>query len=164
MPDPIRSLKVLRQWLSETGIIFVEVPNIEREADEKLRGWLFHYGHIFNFNPYMFRLAASLAGLEELPASKERFAQMTAGFFRKAAAAGAVGGGAGENARHMKATLEANAGRIVPRPRESTALGRFIKTIAARLGEIIATARFRDHRAIARHFVMRVSAPSAGER
>ena len=82
--DPVRSLKVLKQWLAEDGILYIEVPNIDRDATHKLHGKLFHFGHIFNFSPWTMRMTALLAGLEEDNGSAKRNSGNTAGFFRKA--------------------------------------------------------------------------------
>jgi len=158
MPDPVHSLKVLREWLSDHGVIYLEVPEIEREVAQKLRGRLFHFGHIFSFNPFTFRLAAGLAGLAEEPATQSRFENITAGFFRKITAPCRMDEGARDNALRRKAAMDAHNSSMAPRPKEGTAAGRFARTIAAKLGEIIASARFRDHRAIAENFGKRISA------
>ncbi|GEM_PF-922229 len=161
MRDPVSSLKVMGEWLSDNGVIYIEVPDIEREAEQKLRGRLFHFGHIFNFNPFTLRLAAGLAGLEDDPATKSRFANKTAGFFCKSTAPFRLREDACDNAQRMKVAMDTHYARIMPRPREGTVPGRFFRTIADRIREFIASVRFPDHLAIAKHFGKRVSSVRA---
>ncbi|MEM7743640.1 MAG: class I SAM-dependent methyltransferase [Pseudomonadota bacterium] len=80
--DPVRYLAMMRDWLKPDGVLYVEVPNIETYAREKSRGNMFHYGHIFNFNPWTLRTAAGLAGLEECAETAERSRDTTGVFFR----------------------------------------------------------------------------------
>ena len=80
MRDPVRSLKTLRTWLSDDGVLFLIVPNTKQDAAARVNGKLFHYGHIFNHSPYTLRLATRLAGFEEVEATKTQFADATAGF------------------------------------------------------------------------------------
>ena len=63
-------------------MLYVEVPNVETYAREKSRGNMFHFGHIFNFNPWTLRTAGALAGLEEAPETAGRSADTTGVFFR----------------------------------------------------------------------------------
>ncbi len=79
--DPVGYLRMIAEWLAAEGRIYVEVPNIETYAREKSRGNMFHYGHIFTFNPPTLRAAAGLAGLEELPETAERCRDTTGAFF-----------------------------------------------------------------------------------
>ncbi len=83
MNDPVRSLAMIARFLKPDGVFYVEVPNIEAYAVMKSRGNIFHYGHIFNFNPWTLRAAAGLAGLEEVGATSERCSGTTGVFFRK---------------------------------------------------------------------------------
>ena len=85
--DPVGYLAMMRTWLAPGGVLYVEVPNIETYAREKSRGNMFHYGHIFNFNPWTLRTAAGLAGLAELPETAARSADTT-GLFLQASDAG----------------------------------------------------------------------------
>jgi len=80
--DPVKYLEMISTWLSPDGLLYVEVPNIETYAREKSRGNMFHYGHIYNFNPWTLRTAGELAGLEEAPETRERSADTTGVFFR----------------------------------------------------------------------------------
>ena len=81
--DPVKYLAMIAEWLTPIGVLYVEVPNIETYAREKSRGNMFHYGHIFNFNPWTLRAAAGLAGLEEAPETAGRSADTTGVFFRR---------------------------------------------------------------------------------
>ncbi len=80
--DPVKYLAMIRDWLATEGVLYVEVPNIEEDCRVKSRGNLFHYGHIWNFNPWTLRAVAGLAGLEELDATGERSAGTTGVVFR----------------------------------------------------------------------------------
>ena len=80
--DPVKYLAMVRAWLAPGGVIHVEVPNIEEDCRVKSRGNMFHYGHIWNFNPWTLRAVAGLAGLEELDATRERSAGTTGVVFR----------------------------------------------------------------------------------
>ncbi len=79
--DPVRYLSLLAEWLSETGTIYVEVPDIDVMSTFHTKGRMFHFGHIFNFNPYTLRAVAKMAGLVELEATKGRGANTTGVFF-----------------------------------------------------------------------------------
>ncbi|MEM7057131.1 MAG: class I SAM-dependent methyltransferase [Pseudomonadota bacterium] len=83
--DPVKYLGMMGGWLAPDGVLYVEVPNIETYAREKSRGNMFHYGHIFNFNPWTLRAAGGLAGLIELPETADRSADTTGVFFRRSA-------------------------------------------------------------------------------
>ena len=80
--DPVQSLALVRGWLAPGGVVYVEVPNIEEYCRAKSRGNMFHYGHIWNFNPWTLRAVAGLAGFEELDATRERSAGTTGAVFR----------------------------------------------------------------------------------
>ena len=80
--DPVKYLAMIRDWLATEGVLYVEVPNIEEDCRVKSRGNLFHYGHIWNFNPWTLRAVAGLAGLEELDATRERSVGTTGVVFR----------------------------------------------------------------------------------
>ena len=80
--DPVHYLAMIAEWLAPEGLLYVEVPNIETYAREKSRGNMFHFGHIFNFNPWTLRTAAALAGLEEVPETAARSAGTTGVFLR----------------------------------------------------------------------------------
>ena len=50
--DPVKYLAMIAGWLKPGGVLYVEVPNIEVYCRTKSRGNMFHYGHIWNFNPW----------------------------------------------------------------------------------------------------------------
>ncbi len=158
MRDPVRSLKVLHRWLAKDGVLYIEVPDIAVEADRKVRGRLFHFGHIFNFNPYTLRLAAGLAGFEVLPEAEKRGAGRTGVFFHKSAGRFAMPAGGTKNAAGMKASMDSHFARAMPRPATGSALGRFVSVNRLRLREMLAAKRFASHRAIADHFATVVRA------
>ena len=80
--DPVKYLAMIRDWLAPGAVVYVEVPNIEEACRVQTRGNMFHYGHIWNFNPWTLRAVAGLAGLEELDATRGRSAGTTSAVFR----------------------------------------------------------------------------------
>jgi SAM-dependent methyltransferase len=149
MRDPVASLSTLRDWLAPGGVIYIEVPDIERDAANKLRGRLFHYGHIYNFNPVTLRQVAAQAGLVELPQTRDRSAA-TCGAFFMAGEGGQVGDETlSQNAARMAAAMEGHYSRRLPLPDEGSALSRLFRTLGARAKEAYAGRRFNDHRRIA---------------
>ena len=101
--DPVKSLGQIAAWLAPGGVLYVEVPNIEAYCRTKSRGGMFHYAHIYNFNPWTLRACAGLAGLAEAPETAERSAGTTGVFFRRdAGAAARTGTENPENARHVR--------------------------------------------------------------
>jgi SAM-dependent methyltransferase len=152
MRDPVRSLKVLRNWLADDGILYIEVPNTRAEAAQKMRGKMFHYGHIFNFSPATFRAAAGLAGFEELDQSFQRYGNATCGFFKKGEAITPAEARNPDNARIMSAAMKAHNTRLLPEPESQSAIGRGVSSVKVRLSEIFAARRYPSPRAIADHF------------
>jgi SAM-dependent methyltransferase len=152
MRDPVRSLKVLYDWLQADGILYIEVPDIEAEAARKMHGKMFHFGHIFNFNPVTLRLAAALAGFEELPQTAERLGASTGAFFVKKNGNAALPASLIANAAIMKLAMDGHNARQLPQPKGGSALGRFLKIVSLRLKEMIYARRFTNHRNIADHF------------
>ena len=151
MPDPVRSLRTLCRWLSDDGILFISVPNIEIEAERKMQGRLFHFGHIFNFNPYTLRLAARLAGMEEAPGCASRLGQTTGTFFVKGGVQMLPAEGAAANAALMKKAMDAHHSRIFPKPRNDSAIHRFGRMLRLRLSEMLQAQKFPEPRSIAEH-------------
>lgn len=149
MRDPVRSLKVLHDWLSDDGVLYIEVPDIEHDAHHKLTGRMFHYGHIFNYNPVTLRLAAGLAGFEELDVSKSRHSDFTRAFFRKSKSGSQPSADLDANAKRLMAALEGHNKRILPAPKSGTALARFFSTMKLRLSEVLNARKHADHRSIA---------------
>lgn len=82
---PMEVLALLRHWLKDDGVLFIEVPNIEEYIGTKAYSSLFHYGHIFNFNPVNLRALAASAGFAELPELVKAQENLTASFFAKSA-------------------------------------------------------------------------------
>ena len=80
--DPVKYLAMVGIWLAPKGVLYIEVPNIEEECRVRSRGNIFHYGHIWNFNPWTLRAVAGLAGFEELDATRERSAGTTSVVFQ----------------------------------------------------------------------------------
>ncbi len=152
MRDPVRSLKVLHGWLKDDGILYIEVPDIEAEAAQKMPGTMFHFGHLFNFNPVTLRLAAGLAGFEELPQTAKRLGKSTGAFFRKAKSGAVLPTNLAANAAFMKAAMDGHNARHLPQPKSGSAIGRFVGTVATRTKEVLQALKFAEHRQIAYHF------------
>ena len=107
--DPVKYLGDIAGWLAPDGLLYVEVPNIEVYCREKSRGRMFHYAHIFNFNPWTLRACAGLAGLAEAPETVQRSAGTTGAFFRQdAAAAGSTKVENPQNAHNVRAMIRAH--------------------------------------------------------
>lgn len=158
MRDPVASLVTLKGWLKPGGTIYVEVPDIESDARNKMRGRLFHYGHIYNYNPLTLRHVAGRAGLVEVAETAARSAGRCGAFFTPG-----EGGLVGEaelaaNAARMGAAMAAHNARRLPEPKEGSAAGRFVSTVSVRLREVVAGARHGSHRAIADSAALRLRA------
>ncbi len=152
MRNPVRSLKVLHEWLDDDGILYIEVPDIEAEAARKMRGKMFHFGHLCNFNPVTLRLAASLAGFAELPKTAERLRQTTGAYFVKAKGAASLPDRLAVNAVIIRRAMDAHNTRQLPQPKGGSAIGRFIDVASMRLKEMFQARRFSQHRDIANSF------------
>ena len=81
--DPVKYLRLVASWLTTNGVLFIQVPNIEIECRERSVGGIFHFAHIFNFNPWTLRAAAAQAGLAEAVETVERSTGTTEVFFRR---------------------------------------------------------------------------------
>lgn len=156
MRDPVRSLKVLHGWLRDEGVLYIEVPNIEADGNNKMRGTMFHFGHIYNFNPLTLRLAAGLAGFEEIPASAARLSRTTGAFFRKVPVPFRVAGDLAANGARLHEVVRGHNARTLPAPKEGTVVGRFFATFGKRLKERMQARRYSDHRSIAEAFKTRL--------
>ena len=156
MRDPVASLTTLRNWLAPGGILYIEVPDIERDARNKMRGRLFHYGHIYNFNPFTLRQTALRAGLVELRQTRDRAAGQCGAFFTAGDAAPASAADFARNAARMMQAMQAHNARRLPEPDEGTPASRLLRTVAARLNEAYAGHRFKTHRAIAEDAAQRL--------
>lgn len=149
MRDPLRTLIQLRAWLRPGGVLYVEVPDIAEEARNRLRGRLFHYGHINNFDPVTLRALAGAAGLVELGRTKQRAAQTTGLFLTAGATLVPDAAALARNAVTMRAIMADHAKALLPRPPKGTVIGRFVGRVHERLREAVTASRFRCHRAIA---------------
>ena len=107
--DPIEYLGQIACWLTPRGLLYVEVPNIEAYCREKSRGRMFHYAHIFNFNPWTLRTCAGLAGLAEAPETAQRTSGTTGAFFKRdVSAAQSITTENPRNAQHVHAMIGAH--------------------------------------------------------
>lgn len=149
MRDPVASLATLRDWLAPGGVLYVEVPDIEEEALQRVRGRLFHYGHINNFNAVTLRALAGLAGLAECPATVARTRGKTGIFLERADVTLPDAATLAANGAVMRAVMEQHNSRLVPRPPKESALGRFVARMGQRLRDVIGGARLRTPRAVA---------------
>jgi ubiquinone/menaquinone biosynthesis C-methylase UbiE len=157
MNDPVRSLKVLHRWLKPDGLLYIEVPNTETDANNKMRGRMFHFGHIFNFNPVTLRLAASLAGFEEVEGSRLRLSNTASGFFAPKTATLNFQQDLKANAERMMSLMAGHNSRFAPKPEDGNALTRFFKMTVLRMSELMAATKFADQRAIADHFAKHIA-------
>jgi SAM-dependent methyltransferase len=157
MRDPVGTLSILRGWLRPDGVLYVEVPDIEEEARNRIRGRLFHYGHINNFNPDTLRALAGLAGLAELPATAARSAGKTGIFLQATDAIAPDPARLAANAERMRAAMAEHNGRVLPRPPKESALSRFAGRMRQRLRDALQGARLKTPRAIAEDAAARLS-------
>ena len=149
MRDPVASLQRLAGWLRPGGVIYIEVPDIERDAQNKLQGRLFHFGHIHNFNPVLLRHTAGMAGLVEVAATADRCAGRCGAFFTVGEGGVLDQAALAANARQMRAVMAAHNARRLPQPTEGTATGQLFARLGARLKESLAAAAAGTHRAMA---------------
>ena len=107
--NPIKYLGQIARWLTPRGLLYVEVPNIEAYCREKSRGRMFHYAHIFNFNPWTLRTCAGLAGLAEAPETAQRTSGTTGAFFKRdVSATQSITTENPRNAQHVHAMIGAH--------------------------------------------------------
>ncbi len=81
--DPIKYLLMIREWMSEESVLYVEVPDIEHMCRYHNTGNMFHYGHVYNFNHWTLRAVARIAGLTEIPRSASACHGQTKVFLKK---------------------------------------------------------------------------------
>ena len=148
--DPVSALKKLASWLADDGLLYVEVPNIESYAAEKSRGNIFHFGHIYNFNPWTLRAAAK-AGLVEAPEAAERQKDSTGVFFRKGEAAIEPANPA--NARKVSDAILQHYSGAKP---FGAKVGKLLRKLSARIGEQKHVAALRDHKSAGEFFAGRL--------
>ncbi len=164
LPQPVETLKRLRDMLAENGVLYVEVPDIADDAARKLKGKLFHFGHIFNFNPFTLRLAAGLAGLVEVPATAGRCAGTTGVFFMRSL--GTVTFDAAVMKREadaMREVMTRHYANAVPQGRGGRSLLRFFRRMYERTSDVVTGAVFRDNAAIARYYAGKLAEGNARE-
>ena len=107
--DPIKYLGQIACWLAPRGLLYIEVPNIEAYCREKSRGRMFHYAHIFNFNPWTLRTCAGLAGLTEAQETAQRTSGTTGAFFKRdVPATQSITTENPQNAQHVHAMISAH--------------------------------------------------------
>ena len=107
--NPVKYLAQIACWLKPSGVLYVETPNIETDCREKSRGNMFHYAHIFNFNPWTLRACAGLAGLAESSETAKRSVDTTCVFFRRETTAPPSESIENpENARHVRELIRAH--------------------------------------------------------
>jgi len=164
LPQPVETLKRLRDMLADKGMLYVEVPDIADDATRKLKGKLFHFGHIFNFNPFTLRLAAGLAGLVEVPTTSARCAGTTGVFFTRAQGPVVFDRTVMKReADRMRDIMTRHYASTVPEGRGGRSLVRFLARMYERASEVAAGAVFRDNAAIARYFGKSIAKSGASE-
>ncbi len=159
--DPVGYLHMISQWLTPGGLLYVEVPNIETYAREKSRGNMFHFGHIFNFNPWTLRMAAALAGLDEASETAARSADTTGVFFRRSTTAiEAQDASSPDNAQKVREMIRRHyAGQF----REGKAAKPIVK-LSNRVEETLTGLRLGTPQDIGRKIAHSIAAvPGAGE-
>ncbi len=149
MRDPLQTLRRLRDMLRPCGVLYVEVPDIAEEARNRLRGRLFHYGHINNFDPTTLRALAGKAGLAELAATRQRAAGTTGLFLEAVPDLVPDAADLARNAALMRRIMADHAAALLPKPPKGTVVGRFAGRVSDRLREVVAAARLRRPRCIA---------------
>jgi SAM-dependent methyltransferase len=152
-PDPIAQLRRLREWLADDGLLYLELPNIEAEAQSRPRGEIFDVGHIYSFNPVSLRAALAMAGFTEAQETRERHHDTTAGFFRKAPPRAQGRPDAANAQRVSDAITRHYEGQPI-----TAKIGRFVDGITARAAERKELKGLADHRQAAEHFAGRLKA------
>lgn len=131
--DPVKYLSMIATWLAPGGRLYVEVPNIETYCQTKSRGNMFHYGHIWNFNPWTLRSAAGLAGLQEVADTAARSRETTGVFFQEGPPLGIEDATNTENADAVLAMVRRHYAGAFARGRA----GKPIAQITARVEETL---------------------------
>ncbi len=141
--DPVGFLARLREWLTDTGVLYVAVPDIDQDARRKAPEHLFHYGHIYNFNPWTLEACAGRAGFARSSPSYS-----TSLLFEKAEPWRPAEVDHIENALQIKRSL--GAGRS-----KSAALWRLTGRLRYRSRELLLTPGIRSWDDVGRYFVDR---------
>jgi SAM-dependent methyltransferase len=99
LPDPIAALSRMRTWLRDSGVLAVEVPNMNSPHQHPAKR--FHYAHVVGFTPESLTFAAGRGGFECVELSLDRHERNIFAVLRKLPSAGqsaapgrAVGAGA----------------------------------------------------------------------
>jgi len=152
--DPVGSVNMIARFLSPSGILHVEVPNIEVYATSKSRGRMFHYGHVFNFNPWTLRAVAGLAGFDEVQNSTARTANSTGIFLKKSAEPWTPADVCNEdNAARVRALLRRHGeGRATPAARAAKPM----RKLYLRAGETLVSWRYGSPQDIGRAILGKV--------
>ncbi len=138
---PVDVLAKLRSWLTDDGVLFVAVPDIQRYATHKSGKNLFHSGHIFNFNSWTLRACAGLAGFSVISGEDS-----TKVLFRKDYAWTCADVANTGNAQRVQHALETSrSAAMVPR--------RMARKLLVHIREAQKALRYRDPVSIGRHFV-----------
>jgi len=149
--DPVAALKTLASWLADDGLLYVEVPNIESYAAEKSRGNIFHYGHIYNFNPWTLRVVAARAGLVEAKEAADRQDGSTGVFFRKGVAETTAANP--DNARRVSDAILRHYSGSKP---ISARLGKLWRKLSLRIAEQGYVHKLKDHKSAGDYFADRL--------
>jgi 2-polyprenyl-3-methyl-5-hydroxy-6-metoxy-1,4-benzoquinol methylase len=150
-PDPVALLRSMRDWLSDDGLIYLELPNIEVEAALRPRGAIFDLGHPFDFNPATLRAALARAGFVEVDETRTRHREATAGFFRKAEP-DLLARPDAANAQRVSDAITTHYSRARP----STSIMRFVEGMASRAAERRELKGLTSHRQAAEHVTARL--------
>jgi SAM-dependent methyltransferase len=144
--DPVEKLSAIAGCLKDDGVLYIEVPNIEGYASFRSTGRIFHYGHIFNFNPWTLRAGAGLAGLQEDERTAARTGGDTVVFLRKGPVWSAEKAGNPDNAARVESLLDAHyAGGSGAKP-----ASRLLQKIRLRTSETVHGWMYRTPQAIGR--------------
>ena len=80
-PEPVAVLVQMREWLTEGGLLLVEVPNLD--SPHQHPGRRFHYAHVMGFTPASLRLVAQKAGFQVLESGLSSFDRNLFVFLKK---------------------------------------------------------------------------------
>lgn len=150
LADPALSLRAVSDWLADDGLIYVEVPDIERMMKHHGAKKLFHYGHIWNFSPTTLAATAALADLSPVWIGQGMRGAAVGAFLRKDPAAQPAFDAAKGEA--LRSDLLAFQGR-------GLGLSDFTKVLkkgARFVGETSATRGFASPKSMAEHAVARM--------
>ncbi len=151
--QPVKYLEMIAGWLTPGGVLYVEVPNIEEYCRTKSRARLFHYGHIYNFNPWTLRAVASMAGLSEVAATASRCAHTTGVFLQRSAPVLPASLLNEQNGAHVLELVRQHAANG---PAVSSS-GKMLAKLSARIDEFFTTLGANSFPGIGRKVVQNIS-------